>query len=308
LKGTVIKSTGSWLTTKADDGDIYNCRIKGKFRIQGIKSTNPVAVGDHVEFELEEDESGTIHTLLPRENYIIRKATKLSKQTHIIAANMDQAAIIVSVANPRTPLGFIDRFLATAEAYRIPSIVIFNKIDLCDETLLEELDYLKTVYESLGYQCVMTSAISTIGLKECKQLFKDKITLISGQSGVGKSSLINAIEPTFDLQTSEVSDANEKGRHTTTFAEMFEFSFGGSIIDTPGIRSFGVVDFDKYQLPHYFREFFEIGKNCKFSDCLHINEPGCAVKEAIEKGEIAESRYTSYWNLYIDEDLEKDYK
>lgn len=308
MKGTVIKSTGSWLTTKAEDGDIYNCRIKGKFRIQGIKSTNPVAVGDHVEFELEEDSSGTIHTLLDRKNYIIRKATKLSKQTHIIAANMDQAAIIVSVANPRTPLGFIDRFLATAEAYQIPSIVIFNKIDLCDAALTEELDYLKAVYESLGYTCVMTSAITNVGLKECKKLFKDKITLISGQSGVGKSSLINAIEPTFDLQTSEVSDANEKGRHTTTFAEMFDFSFGGSIIDTPGIRSFGVVDFDKYQLPHYFREFFEIGKNCKFSDCLHINEPGCAVKTAIENGEIAESRYTSYWNLYIDEDLEKDYK
>ncbi|MBL4653682.1 MAG: ribosome small subunit-dependent GTPase A [Flavobacteriales bacterium] len=308
MKGTVIKSTGSWLTVKAEGSVIYNCRIKGKFRIQGIKSTNPVAVGDFVEFELEEDDSGTIHTVVDRKNYIIRKSTKLSKQTHIIAANMDQAAIIVSVANPRTPLGFIDRFLATAEAYRIPSIVIFNKVDLCDDKLNEELDYLKAVYESLGYECLMTSATKNIGINESKKLFKDKVTLISGQSGVGKSTLINAIEPSLNLKTSEVSESNEKGKHTTTFAEMFEFSFGGSIIDTPGIRSFGVVDFNKHELSHFFREFFEIGKECKFSDCHHINEPNCAVKKAIENGEIAESRYTSYWNLYIDKDLEKDYK
>lgn len=308
MKGTVIKSTGSWLTVKTEDATIYKCRIKGKFRIQGIKSTNPVAVGDFVEFDLEKDNSGTIHTLGKRKNYIIRKSTKLSKQTHIIAANMDQAAIIVSVANPKTPLGFIDRFLATAEAYRIPSIVIFNKVDLCDDELTEELDYLKAVYESLGYQCLLTSATENTGIEESIKLLKDKVTLLSGQSGVGKSSLINAIEPSLDLKTSEVSESNEKGKHTTTFAEMFEFSFGGSIIDTPGIRSFGVVDFNKNELSHFFREFFEIGKGCKFNNCHHINEPHCAVKVAIENGEIAQSRYTSYWNLYIDKDLEKDYK
>ena len=308
MKGVVIKSTGSWLTVKTAENVIYNCRIKGKFRIQGIKSTNPIAVGDLVAFDLEEDDSGTIHTLEERKNYIIRKSTKLSKQTHIIAANMDQAAIIVSVANPRTPLGFIDRFLATAEAYRIPSIVIFNKVDLCDDELAEELDYLKAVYESLGYQCLFTSAINNAGIEESKGLFKDKVTLISGQSGVGKSTLINAIEPCLELKTNEVSESNEKGKHTTTFAEMFEFSFGGSVIDTPGIRSFGVVDFDKHELSHFFREFFVIGKGCKYGDCHHINEPHCAVKKGIENGEIAESRYTSYWNLYIDEDLEKDYK
>jgi len=274
LKGVVIKSTGSWLTVKTAENVIYNCRIKGKFRIQGIKSTNPIAVGDLVAFDLEDDDSGTIHKVEERKNYIIRKSTKLSKQTHIIAANMDQAAIIVSVANPRTPLGFIDRFLATAEAYRIPSIVIFNKVDLCNDELAEELDYLKAVYESLGYQCLLTSAINNAGIEESKGLFKDKVTLISGQSGVGK----------------------------------FEFSFGGSVIDTPGIRSFGVVDFDKHELSHFFREFFVIGKGCKYGDCHHINEPHCAVKKGIENGEIAESRYTSYWNLYIDEDLEKDYK
>lgn len=298
-KGIVMKSTGSWYNVKLADNTRVDCRIRGKFRTQDIKSTNPVAVGDYVVVETD----GTdylITEIADRKNYIIRKSTKLSKQTHIIAANLDQAVLIVTLTQPRTPLGFIDRFLATAEAYDIPVTIVINKTDCLNEQLNEDLGLFKYIYSEVGYPCIEVSAIKGTNLQAFKQALKGKVSLIGGQSGVGKSTLINAVEPTLDLKTAEVSGYNEKGQHTTTFAEMFDLSFGGSIIDTPGIRSFGVVDFDKNELSHFFRELFEIGKQCKFANCNHIDEPGCAVKAAVEEGHIAESRYMNYHYMYHD--------
>jgi ribosome biogenesis GTPase len=305
MKGVVIKTTGSWYRIKDQKNTIHNCRIRGKFRIKGIKSTNPVAVGDFVEFDVVDDENKVIHTIHDRTNYIIRKATNLSKQTHIIAANVDQALIIVTLAQPRTPLGFIDRFLATAEVYDIPVKIIINKSDLISD---EQLTAFKAIYEPIGYPCLVTSATNKTGLDAFKNTIAHKTSLLSGHSGVGKSSLINSIEPTLDIKTSEISDSNEKGKHTTTFAEMFELSIGGNIIDTPGIRSFGVVDVEKEDLWHYFKEIFQYGKDCKFNNCQHINEPHCAVKNAVDNDEISITRYDNYIHLYNGEEFEKDYK
>jgi ribosome biogenesis GTPase len=305
MKGVVIKTTGSWYRIKDQQNTIHNCRIRGKFRIKGIKSTNPVAVGDFVEFDVVDDENKVIHTIHDRTNYIIRKATNLSKQTHIIAANVDQALIIVTLAQPRTPLGFIDRFLATAEVYDIPVKIIINKSDLISD---EQLTAFKAIYEPIGYPCLVTSATNKTGLDAFKNTIAHKTSLLSGHSGVGKSSLINSIEPTLDIKTSEISDSNEKGKHTTTFAEMFELSIGGNIIDTPGIRSFGVVDVEKEDLWHYFKEIFQYGKDCKFNNCQHINEPHCAVKNAVDNDEISITRYDNYIHLYNGEEFEKDYK
>jgi ribosome biogenesis GTPase len=298
LKGTVLKSTGSWYSVMLEDHRVMECRLKGKFRTKGIKSTNPIAVGDHVRIEDEGEEGqGLITALLERKNYIIRKSVNLSKRTHILAANLDQAVLVVSLAAPKTLPGFIDRFLATAEAYSIPAAVVFNKIDLYTEVELDELEYLETTYHHAGYQTLMTSATEGIHTEDFKELLKDKVSLLSGNSGVGKSTLVNAIEPSLDLRTQEVSETHRQGMHTTTFAEMFPMSFGGYIIDTPGIKGFGLVNMEKEEIGDYFPEMFQLKKECKFNNCLHVNEPGCAVLKAIENHEIAPTRYRSYINM-----------
>ena len=298
MKGVVTKSTGSWYTVFTDEGTSVDCRLKGKFRIHGIKSTNPVAVGDHVIFEFEEGkETGVINKILERKNYIIRKSVNLSKQTHIIAANIDVAFLLITIDNPPTFTGFIDRFLATAEAYNITTILLFNKLDIYTDDELEKLALLDAIYTDIGYKCIAISATKNIGIDEVKALMKDKTTMFSGHSGVGKSTLINAIEPTLSLKTKEVSKQHKQGMHTTTFAEMFKLSFGGFIIDTPGIKGFGVVDFEPHQITDYFPEFFKLKSKCKFNNCLHITEPKYAIKEAVETGEIAYSRYNSYLQM-----------
>lgn len=295
MKGIVTKSTGSWYTVFKENGTRVDCRLKGKFRIQGIKSTNPVAVGDHVIFEYEQGKkTGVINEILDRKNYIIRKSVNLSKQTHIIAANIDTAFLLVTIDSPPTFTGFIDRFLATAEAYHIKTILLFNKLDAYTDIQLDKLAELDAIYTDIGYQCIPISATKNINIDEVKVLMKDKITMFSGHSGVGKSTLINAIEPSLNLKTAEISKQHKQGLHTTTFAEMFELSFGGFIIDTPGIKGFGVVDFEPAAITDYFPEFFKLKSKCKFNNCMHINEPKCAIKDAVEEGEIAASRYNSY--------------
>jgi ribosome biogenesis GTPase len=299
MQGLLIKSTGSWYQVQTPDGQRIDCRIKGKFRMQGITTTNPVAVGDVVEFEMEpEQESGVITKLLPRKNYIIRKAINLSKQAQIIAANLDQALLVVTLASPRTSLGFIDRFLVTAEAYDIPARLIFNKVDLFSDEGLEILADLKAIYEKIGYPCFEVSALEGTNIDKVQELLKDKVTLFSGHSGVGKSSLINALLPNLDLRTHMVSEWSDKGMHTTTFAEMFELPQGGFIIDTPGIRELGVIDIEKNELSHFFPEMRSRMNQCRFNNCRHINEPGCAVLEALEDGDIELSRYESYLSIY----------
>jgi ribosome biogenesis GTPase len=299
MQGLLIKSTGSWYQVQTPDGQRIDCRIKGKFRMQGITTTNPVAVGDIVEFEMEpEQESGIITKLHQRKNYIIRKAINLSKQAQIIAANLDQALLVVTLASPRTSLGFIDRFLVTAEAYDIPARLIFNKVDLFSDEGLEILADLKAVYEKIGYPCFEVSALEGTNMSTVQDLLKDKITLFSGHSGVGKSSLINALLPDLDLRTHMVSEWSDKGMHTTTFAEMFELPQGGFIIDTPGIRELGVIDIEKNELSHFFPEMRSRLNQCRFNNCRHINEPGCAVLEALEEGDIELSRYESYLSIY----------
>lgn len=300
MKGIVYKSTGSWYSVKAEDGTFYDCRIKGKFRIGGIKSTNPVAVGDHVLFDVDKkgDETvGVIKHIEERENYIIRKSVNLSKQTHIIASNIDVAFLLITLNNPPTFTTFIDRFLVTAEAYHINAVLLFNKVDTYNEDELLEIKYLAAVYRNIGYECIGISATTGKNIDKVKTIMKNKVTMFSGHSGVGKSTLVNAIEPGLDLKTSKISEQHLQGQHTTTFAEMFDLSFGGQIIDTPGIKGFGVVEIDKEELGDYFPEFFELKEHCKFNNCLHLEEPHCAVKEALETEEIAWSRYKSYLQI-----------
>jgi ribosome biogenesis GTPase len=305
MTGLVYKSTGSWYTVKTLNGKTYECRIKGKLRLKEIKSTNPIAVGDYVSFELETKKNtttGVIYQIQERKNYLIRKSVNLSKQTHIIASNIDQAFLLVTINNPNTYTSFIDRFLVTAEAYSINAILLFNKLDTYDEKTLIEVKYLANLYRNIGYQCIGISAKTGKNLDKVKQLMIDKVNMFSGRSGVGKSTLINSIEPGLDLKTKEISEQHLQGQHTTTFAEMFDLSFGSKIIDTPGIKSFGLVDMDKEEVSDYFPEFFELKQGCKFNNCLHLHEPKCAVKDALDNGEIASSRYRSYLQILAGED------
>lgn len=298
FKGRVLKSTGSWYTVKGDNGGYCECRLKGLFRTKGIRATNPIAVGDLVDFSISENEdTGVISKIYPRSNYIIRKATKLSKSTHIIAANIDQVVIIVSLVQPRTSTGFIDRILSTAEAYHIPSTIVFNKTDLYDDEVLASLDSLSQIYINIGYSVHQTSAKENTGLDILKGILKDKISLLSGHSGVGKSALINSVDPGLDLKTGEISDYHNKGMHTTTFATMFPLEFGGMVIDTPGIKEFGLVEFNKVELGQRFPEIRDFMTNCRFNNCIHVNEPGCAVVDAVENGNMAEFRYINYLNM-----------
>jgi len=299
MKCLVTKSTGSWYHVVNDEGTVIECRIKGKFRIKDIRTTNPVAVGDIVEIEMEPDqETGVIVKLIPRKNYIIRKSINLSKQSQIIAANLDQAFLIVTLASPRTSLGFIDRFLVTAEAYDIPAILVFNKLDLFSEEGMEYLAEYERIYQKIGYPCYQVSAMEGTNLGQIQELLKDKVTLFSGHSGVGKSTLINALIPNLHLKTGEVSDWSDKGQHTTTFAEMHDLPMGGYLIDTPGIRELGVFDIEPQILGHFFPEIRARLNECRFYNCRHINEPGCNVIEAVENGDIDISRYESYLSIY----------
>ncbi len=305
MTGTVYKSTGSWYTVRTDLGATYECRIKGKFRIKGIKSTNPIAVGDQVDFELEshnDQTTGVIYHIHDRSNYIVRKSVKLSKQTHIIAANIDQVFLLVTIDNPPTFTSFIDRFLVTAEAYSVKTILLFNKIDTYSEDTLDEVRYLAHVYRKIGYECIGISAQTGKNVDKVKAMMNGKVSMFAGHSGVGKSTLVNAIEPGLDLKTKEISMQHSQGQHTTTFAEMFDLSFEAKIIDTPGIKGFGVVDMDKEEVGDYFPEFFELKQYCKFNNCLHVEEPKCAVKAALDNDEIAYSRYRSYRQILEGED------
>lgn len=303
-RGLVIRSTGSWYEVRKSNGTIVSCRIKGKFRIKGIRSTNPIAVGDWVEFEIQEDDTGVIQTIDERKNYIARKSVNLSKRIHIIASNVDLAFLIVTVAHPRTTTGFIDRFLVSAEAYGIPVVLVFNKIDIYTKEDQVQLNYLKRMYTSIGYDCYEVSAMEKIGLEMLKQRMKDQVSLVSGHSGVGKSTLINALDTSLELKTGEISDVHLQGKHTTTFAEMVELSFGGFMVDTPGIKGFGLIDLEKRELGHYFVEFRALMNECKFNDCQHINEPKCAVLAALESGAIFAERYANYLSMYEDEEEE----
>ncbi|MFA5418253.1 MAG: ribosome small subunit-dependent GTPase A [Bacteroidales bacterium] len=298
MKGLVLRSTGSWYAVLADDGRIIDCRLKGLFRMKGIRTTNPIAVGDRVEFELQVNEAtGTILRIGERKNHLIRKATNLSKATHIIAANIDQMLVIVSLVKPRTSTGFIDRLLVTAEAYHIPACLVFNKLDLYDIENLDYLNELVTFYRSIGYPCLITSAVDQVHKMEFQQLLAGKVTLLSGHSGVGKSALINMVDNGLDLKTGLISTFHEKGMHTTTFAEMFPLKFGGAVIDTPGIKEFGLVEFERSELGQRFPEFRALMDECKFNNCIHLDEPGCAVKAALEKGDLKPFRYTNYLNM-----------
>lgn len=312
MHGLVIRNTGYSYTVKSDAGEVFDCKVKGNFRIRGIRTTNPVAIGDKVTFlpqevdaNTEQARQGLIVELDDRKNYIIRKSTNLSKQSHIIAANIDRCFLIVTIQQPETPLQFIDRFLASAEAYSVPVTLIFNKIDLIDETWKDYLDGVINLYETIGYPCHRISAKTGEGVEELKALLQGKTTLLSGNSGVGKSTLINALFPHFHLRTNEISDAYNTGKHTTTFSEMYEVGAGGYIIDTPGIKGFGTFDMKKEEVSHYFKEIFHFSADCRFNNCTHTHEPHCAVIEAVERHDIAESRYNSYLSMLDDEKEDK---
>lgn len=299
MEGLVLKSTGKWLVIKSEDGEIYQARIRGKLKLLDLKHTNPVAVGDRVLYSFSKSDEVVVEAVLERRNYVIRKATKASKQTHIIAANIDYACLVISLKSPETPLGFIDRFLVSTASFGIPTVLIINKKDLYenDENLKEKAQQIEQVYKLAGYSSFFVSTKTGEGFGAIESLLKQKTFLFSGQSGVGKSSLANTLNSELTIKTSDVSGSNEKGQHTTTFAQMYEFPFGGYLIDTPGIKEFGLVDIDKDELQDYFPEIFSFRSECRFNNCLHIEEPGCIVKEAVERGEIAESRYESYKNL-----------
>ena len=308
--GLVIKSTGSWYTVEDANGNFFECKVKGNFRIKGIKSTNPVAVGDKVDFltQSAEDKNNTkkiglITSVHDRKNYIVRRSQNLSKQSHIIAANLDQALLVVTLAYPVTSTTFIDRYLATAEAYNVPVVIVFNKTDIYTSEQLDKLNSLQKTYKNIGYDCILTSAKTPLGLDELKTAIGNKTNVISGHSGVGKSTIINLFEPTLKIKTSEISEYHKTGKHTTTYTTLYKLSSGGYIIDTPGIKGFGMLDMEPWEITHYFKEIFHYSKDCQYNNCSHTHEPECAVKEAVQNGEIAESRYISYLGL-----LEKDDK
>ena len=305
MKGLVIKNTGSWYSVLTDDGVVIESKIKGNFRLKGIRSTNPVAVGDRVCIVKNAEGTAFITEIEDRRNYIIRKSSNLSKQSHILAANVDQAFLIVTINYPETSTTFIDRFLASAEAYRIPVVLIFNKTDLLSEEERHYQQMMMELYETIGYQCVAISAATGEGTEDLKALLKDKVTLFSGNSGVGKSTLLNLLIPDVNLRTAEISEAHHTGMHTTTFSEMLALPDGGWAIDTPGIKGFGTFDIERGELTGYFREIFHFSKNCRFSNCTHTHEPDCAVRQAVEEHYIAESRYNSYLSMLEDKDESK---
>ena len=302
IQGTVYKSTGSWYLVKARD-NFLECRIKGKIRLKDISTTNPIAVGDHVIFELENDGNGIISDILPRTNYIIRKSVNLSKQHHIIASNIDISVLVVTLNNPTTSKNFIDRFLVSCQAYDIPVIIAFNKIDTYTEEENNELQKLIKIYKKIGYSCELISAKYGKGINELINLLKNKTCIISGHSGVGKSTLVNSISPDLQLKTKEISSSNNQGKHTTTYAEMFDLDSNIRVIDTPGIRGFGLVDISKYELGDFFPEFFSAKQECKFNNCLHLDEPDCNIKKKIQEGEIYESRYHTYLDMLKDQNI-----
>ena len=309
MRGLVYKSTGSWYSVKTPTNEQFDCRIKGKFRLDGIKSTNPIAVGDYVDFELEKNSdvvTGVINNICERKNYVLRKSVNLSKQTHILASNIDVVFLIITISSPVTSTNFIDRFLLTSNAYSINTILLFNKIDLLDEAEKKILKKLIDIYTNIGYECYEISAKNQYNIDKVQSLMKDKVSMFGGHSGVGKSTLINSLQPNLNLRTNNISVQHAQGQHTTTNAELYDLDFGAKIIDTPGIRGFGIVDFNKSDIKNYFPEFYKLVNQCKFNDCMHVNEPKCIVKESVDEGTIANSRYENY--LQILEDDKSSYR
>lgn len=305
MRGLVIRNTGSWYVVRTDNDQLFESKIKGNFRLKGIRSTNPVAVGDYVRITQNAEGTALITEIEDRRNYIIRKASNLSKQSHIIAANLDQVFLVVTISHPETSTTFIDRFLASAEAYRIPVTLIFNKVDCYDENDTRYMEAMIQLYSSIGYDCYTCSALENKGIDALRQALQGKVTLFSGNSGVGKSTLLNTLIPNLNVKTAEISATHDTGMHTTTFSEMFDLPNGGSIIDTPGIKGFGTFDIEKEEVDHYFREIFQVSADCRFGNCTHTHEPGCAVLKAVEEHRISESRYNSYLSMLDDKDENK---